>query len=152
MFRGQSQPIHNLNLAEVMPNTNSFITYEGSTTYPGCWETVTWVIMNKPIYVSRGQMRGLRSLLQGDKQNPKTSLSGNVRPIQPMNSRTVRTNINFPSPPGIGDKGKPSSSDYGIYGVYGSSHEDTCPDVFRHMSYKANTYLEAEALSPKVFA
>ena len=136
-----------------MPNTNSFITYEGSTTYPGCWETVTWVVMNKPIYVSRSQMRGLRSLLQGDKLNPKSPLSGNVRPIQPMNSRTVRTNINFPSPPGIGDsaaKGKPN--DYGIYGVYGNTHEDTCPDVFRHMSYKANTYLEADALTSQVIA
>ena len=52
-FRGQSHPIHNLNLKEIMPDTTSFITYEGSTTYPGCWETVTWIVMNKPIYVKR---------------------------------------------------------------------------------------------------
>lgn len=147
VFRGQSQPIHGLNLAEIMPSTNSFMTYEGSTTYPGCWETVTWVIMNKPIYASRSQMRGLQSLLQGDKANPKSPLSGNVRPVQPMNGRTVRTNINFPSPPGTS---KDSQKDNGIYGVYGSSYEDTCPDVFRHMSYKANTYLDIEPLSSTV--
>ena len=150
VFKGQSHPIHNLNLAEVMPSTNSFITYEGSTTYPGCWETVTWVIMNKPIYLSGAQMRGLRSLQQGDKLNPKSPLSGNVRPIQQLNSRTVRTNINFPSPPGAVQKGKPT--DYGIYGLYGNSYEDTCPDVFRHMSYKANTYLDTEPLTSQVFA
>ena len=77
---------------------------------------------------SRSQMRGLQSLLQGDKANPKSPLSGNVRPVQPMNGRTVRTNINFPSPPGTS---KDSQKDAGIYGVYGSSYEDTCPDVFR---------------------
>ena len=77
---------------------------------------------------SRSQMRGLQSLLQGDKANPKSPLSGNVRPVQPMNGRTVRTNINFPSPPGTV---KDSQKDAGIYGVYGSSYEDTCPDVFR---------------------
>ena len=117
-------------------------------------------------------MRGLQSLLQGDKANPKSPLSGNVRPVQPMNGRTVRTNINFPSPPGTS---KDSQKDAGIYGVYGGSYEDTCPDVFRynmlsklvdenwafsnlpmttimcaisfrHMSYKANTYLDIEPL------
>ena len=24
---------------------------QGSTTYPGCWETVTWILMNKPLYL-----------------------------------------------------------------------------------------------------
>lgn len=35
-----------------MPKTKNFITYEGSLTYPGCYETVTWVIMNNPIYIT----------------------------------------------------------------------------------------------------
>lgn len=28
------------------------MTYEGSTTHPGCWETAVWLILNKPIYVT----------------------------------------------------------------------------------------------------
>lgn len=35
-----------------MPRTENFVTYEGSLTYPGCYETVTWVVMNNPIYIS----------------------------------------------------------------------------------------------------
>ena len=41
------------------------MTYEGSTTYPGCWETVTWIVMNKPIYISRPEMNALKQLMQG---------------------------------------------------------------------------------------
>ena len=53
IYRGQSHPVNNLNLAEILPDTDHYMTYEGSTTYPGCWETVTWIVMNKPIYISR---------------------------------------------------------------------------------------------------
>jgi len=28
------------------------MTYEGSTTHPGCWETAIWLILNKPIYIT----------------------------------------------------------------------------------------------------
>ena len=52
-YRGQSHPVNNMNLAEILPDTDHYMTYEGSTTYPGCWETVTWIVMNKPIYISR---------------------------------------------------------------------------------------------------
>ena len=52
-YRGQSHPVNNMNLAEILPDTEHYMTYEGSTTYPGCWETVTWIVMNKPIYISR---------------------------------------------------------------------------------------------------
>ena len=62
-----------------MPDTEHYMTYEGSTTYPGCWETVTWIVMNKPIYVTRQEMYALKQLMQGDRINPKSSL-GNIRP------------------------------------------------------------------------
>ena len=32
------------------------MTYEGSTTHPGCWETTTWIVFNKPIYVTRQEV------------------------------------------------------------------------------------------------
>lgn len=41
-----------LDLEELYPETWRFITYEGSLTVPPCLETVTWILMNKPVYVS----------------------------------------------------------------------------------------------------
>ena len=41
----------------LLPDTNYYLTYEGSLTQPACHETVTWVLFNKPIYVSRVQVR-----------------------------------------------------------------------------------------------
>lgn len=55
------------------------MTYEGSTTMPACQETVTWVVMNKPI----------------DEEYQKAPLGSNFRPPQPLHNRVVRTNIDF---------------------------------------------------------
>ncbi|KAG7266975.1 hypothetical protein CRUP_014251 [Coryphaenoides rupestris] len=57
-----------LNIEEIYPETNSFITYDGSMTIPPCFETVTWILMNKPVYITR---------------------------MQPLNHRCMRTNIHF---------------------------------------------------------
>lgn len=46
-----------LNIEEVYPETASFITYEGSMTIPPCYETATWILMNKPIYVTKMQVK-----------------------------------------------------------------------------------------------
>ena len=32
------------------------MTYEGSITYPGCHETATWMVMNKPMYITNDQV------------------------------------------------------------------------------------------------
>ena len=99
-----------------MPDTDHYMTYEGSTTYPGCWETVTWIVMNKPIYISRQEMYTLKQLMQGDKINPKSPLAPNSRPIQESHNRSVRTNIYFPL-----DKTQ--------------NQQDSCPDVFENFNY-----------------
>ena len=78
IYRGQSHPVENLNLAEIMPDTEHYMTYEGSTTYPGCWETVTWIVMNKPIYITRQEMYALKQLMQGDRINPKSPLGAHT--------------------------------------------------------------------------
>jgi hypothetical protein len=36
----------------LLPQTAHFVTYDGSLTYPGCHETVTWIVMNKPIFIT----------------------------------------------------------------------------------------------------
>ena len=145
LFRGQSSPVHGLNLMEIMPSTSHYMTYEGSTTYPGCWETVTWIIMNKPIYLTRQEMFELRKLKQGDKINPKAPLLNNRRPLQSLNSRTIRTNIAFSKPNGylrneIDNSIEKEHRGYGIYGQAGNDKE--CPNFFERATYKPNMYLE----------
>ena len=39
-----------------MPNTENYMTYEGSMTQPGCQETVTWIVMNKPLSMTERQV------------------------------------------------------------------------------------------------
>lgn len=29
---------------------------EGSTTHPGCWESTVWIILNKPIYITKQEV------------------------------------------------------------------------------------------------
>ncbi|PRD31163.1 UNVERIFIED_CONTAM: Carbonic anhydrase-related protein 10 [Trichonephila clavipes] len=52
---GQEAPLKYLSLRDLMPDTPLYMTYEGSTTMPGCYETVTWIVMNKPIYITKQQ-------------------------------------------------------------------------------------------------
>lgn len=54
---GSSTQIRHLSLKSLLPNTDQYMTYEGSTTHPGCWESVVWVILNKPIYITKQEVR-----------------------------------------------------------------------------------------------
>jgi len=90
---GDTTRISQISLPKMMPNTGDYITYEGSTTFPGCWETTTWVVMNKPVYISKQELDMFYQLRQGDKVMEKAPLGNNLRPRQPLNNRAVRTNI-----------------------------------------------------------
>ncbi|XP_052281119.1 putative carbonic anhydrase-like protein 1 [Dreissena polymorpha] len=82
--------IENFPLADLLPeSTDHFITYSGSLTQPGCRETVQWVIINKPIYISHQQLNDLRNIPYQE------WMDSNTRPVMPLNNRNVRTNINF---------------------------------------------------------
>ncbi|XP_063366412.1 carbonic anhydrase-related protein 10-like [Cydia amplana] len=116
-YRGSSVSIKHLPLSSLLPNTQQYLTYEGSTTHPGCWETAVWIIFNKPIYISKQEMYALRRLMQGSDVSPKAPLGNNARPTQPLHHRTVRTNINF--------------------NKQGSQINSNCPDMYRNMHYTA---------------
>lgn len=45
-----------LNIKDIYPDTSNFITYEGSMTVPPCYETSTWILLNKPIYMTKMQV------------------------------------------------------------------------------------------------
>lgn len=60
LFVDDAYLLSGLNIEEVYPETASFITYEGSMTIPPCFETATWILMNKPIYVTKMQVNTQR--------------------------------------------------------------------------------------------
>lgn len=56
-FQGEQMDVNNINLLKLIPDSRHYMTYDGSITQPGCQETVTWIIMNRPITVSKDQVR-----------------------------------------------------------------------------------------------
>ncbi|KYN16548.1 Carbonic anhydrase-related protein 10 [Trachymyrmex cornetzi] len=95
VYRGDTAPVRYLSLKSLLPDTTGYMTYEGSTTHPGCWETAVWLILNKPIYITARELYALRKLMQGPSSTPKAPLGNNSRPLQGLHYRTVRTNIDF---------------------------------------------------------
>lgn len=53
---GAEMPVNKLSVRGLLPDTEYYMTYDGSTTAPACFETVTWVIINKPIYITKQQV------------------------------------------------------------------------------------------------
>ena len=116
------------------------MTYEGSSTRPGCEEGVTWVIMNRPIYASRLEMAQLRALRQGeDDDNPKSPVGApNARPAQELGGRTVRTNVATSAPGGGGRSGGQEEPGGARGGRRKGGKKGRCPDIAREVTYRPN--------------
>ncbi|XP_062607524.1 carbonic anhydrase-related protein 10-like, partial [Saccostrea cucullata] len=93
-FRGNTTLIEELSIQRILPENLQYMTYEGSVTQPGCYETVTWILLNRPIFIGEHQLNALRTLRRDTPENPQAFMFDNVRPVQPLHRRTVRTNIN----------------------------------------------------------
>ncbi|XP_037932339.1 uncharacterized protein LOC119667123 [Teleopsis dalmanni] len=115
---GFSTPIRHISVRSLLPNTDHYITYEGSTTHPGCWESTVWIIVNKPIYITKQELYQLRRLMQGSETSPKAPLGNNARPLQGLHHRTVRTNIDFKR----------------------NKNQNSCPSMYKDMYYRANRW------------
>ncbi|KAI8033771.1 hypothetical protein M5D96_013467, partial [Drosophila gunungcola] len=96
-YGGDEAFVKRLSIRGLLPDTDHYMTYDGSTTAPACHETVTWVVLNKPIYITKQQLHALRRLMQGSPDHPKAPLGNNYRPPQPLLHRPIRTNIDFKS-------------------------------------------------------
>ncbi|XP_066155746.1 carbonic anhydrase-related protein 10-like [Euwallacea fornicatus] len=114
-FGGDEAQVKRLSIRGLLPETEFYMTYDGSSTMPSCDETVTWIILNKPIYITKQQMHGLRRLMQGESRHPKAPLGNNFRPPQPLHHRSVRTNIDL-------------------------NKRKHCPTTERTLHYKANSW------------
>ncbi|XP_024946529.1 putative carbonic anhydrase-like protein 2 isoform X5 [Cephus cinctus] len=133
LYRGDKAQVRHLSLQALLPDTNGYMTYEGSTTYPGCWETAVWLILNKPIYITAQELYVLRRVMQGPDGTPKAPLANNARPLQGLHHRTIRTNIDFRKRP-----------------------DAKCPSMAQDMRYRddfffpANTWRDDGSLSHNV--
>ncbi|XP_043944814.1 carbonic anhydrase-related protein 10-like [Protopterus annectens] len=97
-FRNDAHVVKDLNIAELYPETFSFVTYQGSMTTPPCYETVTWIIIDKPLSITSVQIHSLRLLSQNQQSQIFQSMSDNFRPVQPLMNRSIRANLDFRRP------------------------------------------------------
>jgi carbonic anhydrase len=67
-----------LDPAELLPGAGPVFRYAGSLTTPPCSEVVSWVVFERPLEVSAGQIAAFEAIFQG-----------NRRPLQPRNRRFV---------------------------------------------------------------
>ncbi|ESO10317.1 hypothetical protein HELRODRAFT_91961, partial [Helobdella robusta] len=98
MFKGRPLNVTiRMPLGALIPPTMDYMTYEGSFTHPNCFETVTWIIPNKPLYIGKEQFKAFQKLYDGEPGNVRLPLYNNARPTTPLNNRPIRTNIRLKS-------------------------------------------------------
>jgi carbonic anhydrase len=67
-----------VNPADLLPSGTVYYAYEGSLTAPPCTEHVTWFVLKTPLELSADEIAAFAKLYPH-----------NVRPVQPLNGRTV---------------------------------------------------------------
>lgn len=58
--RGSAKAFGSFNLSALLPESNYFVTYEGSLSTPACYESVTWLLLNKPLYMTQSNVSSQR--------------------------------------------------------------------------------------------
>ena len=89
-----------LRVEDALPAVREYFTYQGSETTPPCTEGKTWYVYSAPASLSRGQLAALRAALGLTEEATEAAKAGfdikpctqfgNVRPVQPLNARTIR--------------------------------------------------------------
>ena len=67
-----------VNASRLLPASLASYRYSGSLTTPPCSEQVAWFVLQRPIQASKEQIAAFRKVI-----------SGNNRPTQPLNGRTI---------------------------------------------------------------
>ena len=55
-WAGEEIQVGPFSINNLLPATSHYMTYEGSLTQPPCHETLTWILVNKPVYVTKKQV------------------------------------------------------------------------------------------------
>jgi len=95
-YKGESVRLARYNAKGLVPEKHEFWTYEGSLTTPPASECVVWTVFRPAIPISSRQLDVFRSLFavpaEDAERNP-AHLVNNVRPVQPVNNRLVRSSF-----------------------------------------------------------
>ncbi|XP_015267545.1 PREDICTED: carbonic anhydrase-related protein 11 [Gekko japonicus] len=97
-YKNDAYLLHDLSLEDLYPETFGFITYQGSMSTPPCYETVTWILIDRPINITSVQIHSLRLLSQNLPSQIFRSMSDNSRPLQPLLQRSLRSNRDLRRP------------------------------------------------------
>lgn len=73
-----AHPAVRIDAQDLFPLDGHFYAYEGSLTTPPCSEGVRWIVMKKPVEVSREQIDRFRQ-----------AIGPNARPVMPLNDRII---------------------------------------------------------------
>lgn len=79
------------NVEDLLPVDRRPYVYRGSLTTPPCSEEVLWLVLRKPIEMSREQIATLNEAL--DNLAFASAAGTNNRPAQPLNGRIVRVDV-----------------------------------------------------------
>lgn len=77
-----------MSLEQLIPpqqNLTNYYRYKGSLTTPNCTESVVWTVFEKPIPLSKNQLRKFSELQFKDGKD----MVDTFRPVQPLNRRVV---------------------------------------------------------------
>jgi len=72
-----------------LPDNRSFYTYLGSLTTPPLFESVTWIVFEEPVEISKEQLELMRDIHEGDIQS-SSKVVDNFRPPCCQGSRRVK--------------------------------------------------------------
>jgi carbonic anhydrase len=87
--KGDEITVTDFNLAALLPKSRASYRYAGSLTTPACGQGLQWIVMVNPITMTSDQIGKLQKIFLGNEEFPK----GNRRPVQPLNGRTVLTDV-----------------------------------------------------------
>ncbi|KAM5297251.1 carbonic anhydrase 5A, mitochondrial isoform 1-T1 [Glossophaga mutica] len=77
----------------LLPACQDYWTYPGSLTTPPLTESVTWIILKKPVEVAVSQLAEFRTLLFSARGEEERVMVNNYRPLQPLMNRKVRSSF-----------------------------------------------------------
>ncbi|XP_068171051.1 receptor-type tyrosine-protein phosphatase gamma [Antennarius striatus] len=80
-------------LRDLLPSSvNGYYRYTGSLTTPPCSKVAEWIILSRPVYLSRAQLEAFYSILTTEQQDHVKSveyLRNNFRPLRDLDNRKV---------------------------------------------------------------
>ncbi|XP_078724892.1 carbonic anhydrase 7-like isoform X1 [Lampetra fluviatilis] len=87
--KGSAVDVRGVNPSLLLPPSLSLWSYAGSLTTPPLYESVSWLMLQQPIHVSREQLSRFRELSFSGENERSRPMVDNFRPPQPLCGRVV---------------------------------------------------------------